>query len=54
MSILERLEDRRIFKVTPREDGNFNFAEQCDDCFEIMLTPAEVRQLIKELEALLT
>ena len=53
MSILEDKLDH-VFAVTKQANGNLIFEEQCDKHFTEELTPAEVRQLIKDLEALLT
>jgi hypothetical protein len=52
MSILEKLDT--VFEVREQPNGDFLFEEQCDKHFCVVLTPDEVRQLIKELEALLT
>lgn len=48
MSILQRLDDERIFNVS-KEGVLIAFTERCDDHFTVELTPDEVRQLAQEL-----
>lgn len=50
-SVLVLLDGEQIFNVTPAENG-LVFEESCDNNFRCTLTPAAVRQLCRELEAL--
>lgn len=50
-TVLVWLDAERIFNVTPAENGLL-FEESCDNNFRLTLTPAAVRQLCRELEAL--
>jgi hypothetical protein len=50
--MLDRLDGRLVFSVTPQPDGTFVFTEGCDNYFSVTLTTAEVLQLAGELCAL--
>jgi hypothetical protein len=53
-SILKMLDDERIFSIQKQDDGGYKFMEGCDDCFEVILYPDEIRLLIAELQEMLT
>jgi hypothetical protein len=50
--ILRRLEDERVFSVTPMDEGGFYIQEQCDTWFAVELTRDELLALADELKAL--
>lgn len=50
-SILKRLEEGRIFSIS-RNENTFTFWEECDLNFKMTLTSGELRQLVRELDAL--
>ena len=50
-TVLGLLDDRRILNVEVVDSG-LTFCESCDYYFEVTLTPTQVRQLCRELEAL--
>lgn len=50
-SILKRLEEGRIFSIS-RNENTFIFWEECDLNFKMTLTSGELRQLVRELDAL--
>ena len=51
-SVLEALDDNRIFGITKAEDDDsFEITEKCDDYFSLTLTKDQVRTLAQELLA---
>lgn len=51
MTILQKLEDKRVFSIAKTGD-DFEFIEECDRWFGATLTRDEVLQLAAELVAL--
>lgn len=52
--ILDRLEKNRIFSITKKDDGVFEFTEECDCHFSLSLSSPEMVAFISELQSLLT
>lgn len=48
-SEIEKLKGERIFSITKKDDGTFEFEECCDNFFHIDLNKEEVIKLINEL-----
>lgn len=51
-SILQKLEDERIFSTEVCKDGTIELMEMCDQYFKLRLSKQEVLQLAQELIAL--
>ena len=52
MTILEKLEEAKVFRIRPK-DGNFKVREECDGYFFMMLTKEELLQLADEITQLM-
>jgi len=46
------LRENRILKIIPQDDGRFMLREQCDECFDLIVTPHQLHALGQELIAL--
>lgn len=51
-SVLDALDEARIFSVDPTENGEFVFAECCDYFYEATLTKEQVLMLANELRVM--
>ena len=54
MTILEQLKEAQVLAIVESKErpGSFDLIEWCDTCFSATLTPAELRELARELVAL--
>ena len=52
-TVLDALEDANIFSICRLYDGKFRFIEMCDQYFDAELTKDQMKDLIKDLEALI-
>jgi len=52
-SVLQLLEDERIFSIEKKDNGDFILTEKCDYYFKATLTPAQLMQLTVELRQML-
>jgi len=51
-TVLDALEDARVFDVEVTKDGRFRFTENCDYYYHAILTKEQVLLLADELRAL--
>ena len=51
-TVLDTLDDSRVFAVEANDDGRFLFVERCDDYYRAILTKEQVLLLADELRAL--
>lgn len=51
-TVLDALDDARVFKIKATKDGRFRFKERCDDYYRAVLTKEQVLLLVDELKAL--
>jgi len=51
-TVLNALNDARVFAVKAIKDGRFRFRERCDDYYRAILTKEQVLLLADELRAL--
>lgn len=51
-TVLDALDDARVFAIEASGDGRFRFIERCDDYFRAILTKEQVLLLADELRAL--
>jgi hypothetical protein len=52
-TVIEALNDARVVSIDRLEDGRIAFAERCDDYFIAVLSQDQVRELARELIALI-
>lgn len=48
-TMLELMEEERIFYISKESDGMFRITENCDDYFSVKLTKESLEQLGKEM-----
>jgi len=53
-TVLEAMDDKRVFDIEKLDSGNFEIIEGCDSCFGAELTKDQLLALSKELAQLAT
>ena len=48
-TMLEAMEDRRVFNIKRRDDGRFDVVECCDSCFGLTVTREQLLALTREI-----
>lgn len=53
-TVLDALDDAKVFAVGATDDGRLLFIERCDDYYRAILTKEQVLLLVDELRALVS